>query len=290
MSMPESKFSKSTDSEEKIKLDSALIYAAWRQGLAYAGSKAAFEIGTVFVGNGAQIQVAGKSENGKKLGKIKDIINSNKYIGSFEIPDDIKPGDRIYFEVKLPKNGIDDRSNTIPVFPKPAVTNMKWSVQKARRGDMVTLSADVKNVEPGTEATVLILEHDRDGAHDKIAELPARIKNSKLAIDWNFEYHEDIDDIPTQAELEKYGGKYSPPEYFFVLKMSDFEYGKNQESGLLQFEDWIELQLVNYTGEEKYVLHLPDGSTKKGNFDDKGWVKIEKTLPGRYDIEIESEE
>ncbi len=288
--MPESKFSKSTDSEEKVKLDSALIYADWRQGLAYTGSKASFEIGTVFVGNGANIQVVGKSENGKKLGKINDTINNNVYIGEFEIADDIEPGDQIYFEVKLSKNGIDDQSNHIPVFPKPVVSNMKWSVQKASRGDIVTLSAEVKKVEPGTEATVLILEHDQDGAHDKIVELTAVIKNSKLELDWEYEYHEDIDDIPTQEEHEKYGGKYNPPEYFFVLKIGEFEYGKNQESGLLQFEDWIELQLVNYTGEEKYVLHLPDGSTQKGKFDDKGMVKAKKTLPGRYYIEIEGED
>ncbi len=288
--MVEIKHSKATDSENKIKMNSSLVYASWRRGSAHTGCKAAFEVGTSFVGNGAPVKVTGKREGGKKFGKVKGKMRANIFIGEFKIPKDFKPGDRIFFEVDLSKNGLKGKSNSIPVFPKPVVTNIKWSAEKAHRGSTLTLSADVKKVRGGTEAKVIIYEYDRDGAHDKITELPAVIENSAIEVEWEFEYHKDVDEIPTQKELDEYGGSYNPPEYFFVIRINDFEHGADQESGLLKFEDWIDLKLVNFTGKEKYVLHLPDGSTKKGDFDDKGRIVVKKTLPGRYYVEIEEEE
>jgi hypothetical protein len=287
--MSEIKHSKSTDSENKIKMDSSLVYASWRRGSAYAGSKAAFEIGTSFVGNGAPVKVTVKNDGGKKQGKIKGKMRANIFIGIFKVPKKIEPGDKIYFEVELSKNGLNGKSNSIPVFPKPLITNMKWSAKKACRKDTMTLSADVKKVRGGTEAKIIIYEYDRDGAHDKITELPAVVENSVIEVEWEFEYHKDVDEIPTQKELDQYGGSYNPPEYFFVIRINDFVYGAKQESGLLEFEDWVELKLVNFTGKEKYVLHLPDGNTKKGKFDDKGGIVVEKTLPGRYYVEIKEE-
>ena len=271
-------------------MDSSLVYASWRRGSAYAGCEAVFEVGTSFVGNGAPVKVTGKSDEGKKFGKVKGEMRANIFIGEFEIPKNFKPGVNIFFEVELSKNGLKGKSNSIPVFPKPVVTNMKWSAEKARRGDTLTLSADIKKVRGGTETKIIIYEYDRDGAHDKITEIPALVKNSAIEVGWEFEYHKDVDEIPTQKEMDEYGGNYNPPEYFFVIRINDFEYGAKQESGLLKFEDWIDLKLVNFTGKEKYVLHLPDGSTKKGEFDDKGRIVAEKTLPGRYYVEIEEEE
>jgi hypothetical protein len=288
--MSEIKHTKSTDSENKIKLDSALIYAAWRSGSAYVGCRAAFEVGTSFVGDGAPIKVSGKSKGGKKLGKVEGKMRANAFIGEFEAPEDLEPGDRIFFEVGLSDNGLEGKSNSIPVFPKPVIENMRWSAKEASRGDVLTLSADVKKVPDGTEAKFVIYEYDRDGAHDRITEIAAIVENSAIEANWEFEYHRDTDEIPTQEEMEKYGGEYNPPEYFFVIEINGFRYGTKQESGLLHFLDWMELQLVNFTGKEKYVLHLPDGSTRKGKFDDRGRIVEKKTLPGLYYVEIEEEE
>lgn len=288
--MTEIKHTKSTDSENEIKLDSSLVYTVWRSGSAYPGGKAAFEVGTSFVGDGAPVKITGKSESGKKLGKVKGQMRANTFTGEFEIPEDLEPGGRILFEVNLSKNGLDGESNSIPVFPRPVIEKMRWSAEEASRGDTLTLSADVKKVPAGTEAKVIIYEYDSDGAHDRITEIAAIVENSAIEVNWEFEYHRDTDEIPTQEEMEEYGGEYNPPEYFFVIEVNDFRCGAEQESGLLRFKDWIELQLVNFTGEERYVLHLPDGSTRKGEFDDQGRMVEKKTLPGRYYVEIEEKE
>lgn len=288
--MPDLKFTKSTDSKEEIKLESALIYADWRQGAVYTGHKAALEVVTVFVGNGAKIEMTGKTENGKKLGKIKDTIDSNRYIGFFEIPADVEPGDMAYFEVKLSANGIDGESSRVPVYPAPIVTNMAWSATEARRGDTLKLTADVDKVEPGTEATVTILEYDNDGAHDKIVDLPAVVKDKKIDISWEYEYHEDVDELPTSEEVQRYGASYNPPEYFFVIDINGFKSGTQQESGLLKFKDYIEISLRAADGapkaDERYVLHLPDGSKKEGRLDSRGKAREDGIPPGHVRVEF----
>jgi hypothetical protein len=87
---------------------------------------------TSFVGKGASIRITGKSEKGESLGKAKDKIKDNKYVGELEIPGDIELDDEIYFEVELSDNGLTGESNRIPVQPAIQVSNMKWSAREAR--------------------------------------------------------------------------------------------------------------------------------------------------------------
>jgi len=288
------KFTKSTDAEHEIELESSLISASWRAGKAIAGQTAKFEVQTAFVGEGATIKVTGKSENGKKLGKIKDVIKRNKYVGEFEIPEDTELDDMIYFEVTLPKNDLEGESNRIPVFPPVQVFNLKWSATEARRGDVLTLSADVNGLRDHEEVTVIIYEYDRDSAHDKIVELPATVMNKRVELQWEYEYHEDTDEIATQEELDKYGGKYNPPEYFFTVKVEDTEYGVKQESGLLTFKDWIEITLVDGEGNaianEEYILHLADGQQRRGTLDASGRAREDDIAPGTVRIEFPNSE
>jgi hypothetical protein len=284
------KYNKGTDTEHEIKLDSQLIYATWRTGKARAGGRAGFEVMTAMVGNGAKIKIKGKSENGEKLGKIKDVIKNNKYVGEFEIPEDIDLDDAVYFEVELPGNGLSGESNRIPAAPAIEVTHMKWSAEEARRGDMLTLSADVSGCGNGTEATVTIYEYDRDNIHDKIVTIPATVEKDKIELTWEYEYHEDTDEIATDEELKKYGKSYNPPEYFFVIEIDGQKFGRDQESGLLVFRDWIEVLFTNGPDipmeGEKYILHLPDGTTREGEFDGDGKLREDKIPPGRVFVEI----
>jgi len=287
--MPELKFTKSTDAEHEVKLDSTLVRASWLSGVAIAGQPAKFDVITSFVGNGAKIKITGMSEKGKKLGKISGEINNNVYVDAFLIPEDIEMDDEVYFEVELPKNGLSGESDRIPCIPPIEITNMRWSASEARRGDVLTLSADVEGVRPLTEVTITIYEFDRDGAHDRITELPGTVRNSKIEVQWEYEYHEDIDEIPTEEELQQYGRNYNPPEYFFTIKLGDVEYGREQESGLLTFKDWIEIRVLNYSGNESYILHLADGSERRGTFGEDGTAREEDVPPGRCSIEIERE-
>lgn len=286
----ELKFTKATDSEHEVELESFLISADWSSGVGYAGGKVGFEVRTALVGQGATIEVKGKSEKGKKLGTVKDKISNNTFIGEFDVPEDIEAGDEIFFEVSLSDNGLDGESARIPVRPIIDVTNIKWSAAEARRGDVLTLTADIKGAADDTEVLVTIMEYDSDNTHDKISEITTMVKDGKIELEWEYEYHEDVDEIPTEEELKKYGNSYNPPEYFFTITIAGEVYGKEQESGILEFKDWIEFELSNYSGKEKYILVYPDGTKEEGKFDDDGKAQIKNVKPGKFTIEVEIEE
>jgi len=284
----ELKYNKSTDTEHEIKLTSHLISAVWRYGAVHAGQIAPVEVLTSFVGNGAKIKITGKSENGKKLGKLNGKIRNNKFIGDLEIDEGAKIGDDAYFEVDISQAGVDGTSNNVPILPPIEVTNMKWSAAEARRGDILTLSADIEGVVSGTEVKIVIYEYDRDNVHDKIAELPATVIDDKIEIKWEYEYHEDTDEIASEEELQEYGNSYNPPEYFFVIEIHGQKFGIAQESSLLEFKDWIEIELVDDNDEPipdvEFEITLPDGSTQSGRLDSEGKVKIEDVPPGQFVI------
>ncbi len=283
-------FTKSVDTEHEIKLESRIVSAEWTVGVAYGGLPASFVVHTELVGYGAPIKVTGKSAKGKKLGKIKGVVADNVFKGSLTAPEDISLGDEVFFEASLPKHSLNAESESIPARPPIEVTNLKWSAAEARRGDVLTLTADVKNVLDDTPAVITIYEHDQDSAHDRIVELPVTIVGEKAELDWEYEYHEDTDEIPTEDELQKYGNSYNPPEYFFTLKVCEFEFGKEQESGLLLFKDWIEVSLANPMGKESYTLTLPDNSTREGKFDSEGRMREDGIPPGPILVQIKEEE
>ena len=284
------KYSKSTDSQHKIKLESSLVYAAWRTGIAPLGQSAPLEVFTSFVGDGAKIKIKGKSQKGKSLGKIDAVIKNNKFVGMLDIPDNLEIGEAVQFEVDLPQNGLSGKSNFIPVGPPIEATDLKWSATEARRGDILTMSAKVKGVPEGAEAKVVIYEYDADNVHDRITALPVIIQKNKIELLWEYEYHEDTDEVPTDEELKKYGKSYNPPEYFFVIEISGQKFGKKQESGLLIFKDWIEIILEDEEGKrvpnEQYVLHLPDGQQRQGALNGNGYAREEKIPPGGVTIEF----
>jgi hypothetical protein len=281
----------STDKPNKVTLDSRLVYAEWRQAVVYGGQEAGLEVATSFVGQGARIRIKGKSEKGKKLGKIDSTIRNNKYVGALHIPDDIEYGDSVYFEVKIPDNKLKGKSSHIPAYPLLTVSNMKWNPTEARRGDTVTLSAEVDGCLDNTDAQITIREYDADGAHDRIARIPANVVKNKIEVTWEYEYHEDTEDIPTQDDLKKYGGTYNPPEYFFVVDINGQKFGERRESGLLLFKDWIEIEAKNVLGEplrsRKYTITLPDGTEKKGTLDGDGYARADGIPPGLCSITIQ---
>ena len=287
-------FNKSTDSEHEIELESHLISASWITRKAIAGQTVVFEVVTSFVGEGAKIKVKGKSEGGLNLGKVKGKIKKNVFGGEFEIPEDAELGDRVYFEVTLPQNDLEGESDRIPVFPPVRVFNMSWGATEARRGDVLTLSAETSGMRDHTEVTLIIYEHDTDSAHDKIIELPVKVMGDRIEVRWEYEYHEDTDEIPTQEELDRYGSSYNPPEYFFTIKVENTEFGRDQESRLLKFKDWIEITLVDGEGNtianEDYVLHLADGEQRRGSLDANGHAREDNIGPGRVMIDFPNSE
>ena len=284
----EYEFTKATDEEHKIKIDSNLLYAVWKSGCARGGAEADFEVRTSFVGQGADIEITGKGDDYGKIKKIKDKIYNNRYNGRMPIPKDITPGDNVWFEVKLSKQGLKGKSNTIPGMPEPVLTKIQWDKKEARRGDIVKLQAELEQVADNTEAFVIIYEYDRDGNHDKVATIPTTVKNRKIGLQWEYEYHEDVDEVPTDEEMKKYGKKYNPPEYFFVIDIDGYKLGGKQESGLLEFKDWIEIIPEDDAGNRfpdmEFKIIAPDGSELTEKTDEKGKIILKDIKPGRYEL------
>ena len=281
-------YTKATDEVHVVTLESKITHAIWHSKAACVEEKAVFEVWTHFVGNGSDIQIKVEDKRGKKIEKLKGKVYGDYFAGSVIVPKKAK--EELSFTAKLPKHELEMKSETLKVIPPIKVTNMKWGQKEARREDLVKLSADIEGVPDETEVMIHIYEHDQDGAHDFITKFPCRVKNKKIEAEWEYEYHEDTDEIPTQQEMEEYGKNYNPPEYFFVVRIYGRRFGDNQESGVLKFKDWIEIKLIDSyrspIGDEKYVLYLVNGQKKKGKLDENGYAKIEDVPPGKYKIEF----
>ena len=220
-----------TDDVKKIELPSAIQQVLWTKRMAAPGGLVGLEVFTQFVGNNSKMKIEISDQSGKTFDKSKVRINANRFWGKIKVPADAK--DALYAKVKLPKHGLEMKSNPLFVLPPIEITNVKWDKKEARRGDVLKLTADIKTVPDGTEAEIEIWEHDADEAHDLITKFPVEVKNNKVEAEWEFEYHEDTDEIPTDEESEK---GYNPPEYFFRVKVGEV----HADSELLEFKDWIE--------------------------------------------------
>lgn len=270
-----------TDQIKKVKLPSSIQQVLWTKTRAAVGTKAGLEVFTQFVGSNSDLHIELYDKNAKKFDTIKVKISGNHFWKEIVVPD--KAIDELYAFVKLPKHDLCKKSNCLYVYPPVQIKNPKWDKKEARRGDILKLTADILNTYEGTEVEIQIWEHDADGAHDFITKFPAVVKNKKIEAEWEFEYYEDTDDIPTKEESEK---GYNPPEYFFRVILA----GVSADSGLLGFRDWIEIELAGEDGmtieNAEYILYLPDGQKKKGKLDDTGYAREENIPPGKCKIEF----
>ena len=281
-----------TDSQQKITVESQLIYALWEQGRAYAGFEAHFEVKTLLVGDGGKVKATLYTDKGKKLGKVEGVMVCNRWRGRIVIPEKVKPDDFVYLEVELPKHRLSLDSNSIPVRPPIEVSSMKWSKSEVHRDEEVMMTCNFTNgVEEGDEVTVIVYEYDNDGNHDPIVKIPTIIKNNKVELKWNYIYQEDTDDIPTEEELQKYGKHYNPPEYFFVVMVDTVPVGSRQESGILRFLDYIEFHVFNHkhvaVADKTYTITFADGKKQDGKLDKNGYVKLENVPAGPFMLEVE---
>lgn len=282
-------FELQVDTENKITVESSILYANWKYLAAHAGGESEFEIGTSLVGEGAPIEIIARTGNGKKIGTCKGFVSNNRYFGTVEIPEKMRYDDTIYFNCKLPKHKLNHESNEIPVRPKILIISMQWNKYEVRRGE--TLHCSVKFVdgciEDDSKATVVIKEYDSDKNHDIIAKIPAIIKKSKIDLDWEFQYVDDTDDIPTQEEMKKYGKRYSRPKYFFEVQLDGIVIGDQQESGLVKFKDTIVITAIKgrIPGEpQDYSISFADGSEIIKTTDKNGQIKLEDAIPGSFKV------
>lgn len=173
-----------------------------------------------------------------------------------------------------------------PLSEDWTVSSLRWSRDEAREGDSIALLANTSNLADGTPVQITIFEYDADGRHDRVRVLFGEVENQSIRLEWEYHYQDDVDDIPTQEEAERYGGKYNPPEYFFVIEVFGKTFGHGQESKLLRFRDWIEIRLSCFGTDEpfpneEFVIRFADNSKQQRRLDSRGFARIDGVPPGR---------
>ncbi len=267
-----------TDKTHEVKLESEIVSARWNARSAAAGSPVPFEARLRYVAPGAEAVIEFKA-GGKKVGTLETRVGLNVCAGTFEVPEDAK-GDLVY-EIQLKKHKLKAKSEPLSLAPSCTLENLKWDRDKARRGDVVKLTADVDGLSDGARVPIEIYEHDDDGGHELITKIEGEVSGGRLEARWEYEYHEDTHEIPTHEESEK---GYRAPEYFFRVNAG----GATADSGLLGFRDWVDLSLSiagsKPAAGEEYVFTMPDGSERKGKLDDQGKGRETDVPPGDFKV------
>jgi len=270
------------DKTHQVTLPSVIERVQWTDLRAAPGGAVGLEVSTRYAGNGSTLQIKLTDHQGTTHGTFKNQIHNNHLSAEVQVPPKAK--DALYAEVKLPNHGLKQKSPALLLTAPVKIKNAEWSKDEARRGDMLTLSADVKGVPDGTEAKIQIMEHDEESAHDSVTELTALVEKEKVEVEWEYEYHEDTDRIPTDEEAEK---GYKPPKYFFCVEVE----GVKAKSDLLKFKDWLEVEAVDHKGQPladaKCKITLADGSERQGTLDQNGKARLEDVPPGRFTVDLE---
>ncbi len=283
--MSEASFVVATDKKEKIKLESAILSACWVPGYAHAGFEAAFKVSTVFIAEGSSIEIKGKSSKGKAPDTVKGKVFDNKFTGTLLIPENAAVGSEAWFEVKLPKHGLTHESNRIPVRPALRVRQLQWDRSIIRRKEVVKMLCRFEDgVQDGEDAIVTVYEHNPDSCDCKVVSFPATISGNRIELQWEFDFFGDTSQIPTNEEKKKVQKQYIPPQYYFMVVVDGVAIGKDRESGLLKFADWLTIEVKKEDGapfeNATCSIILPDGKERSEKTDADGTIELKDIPPG----------
>ncbi len=259
--MPEHKGN--TDKENKVKLTSAIEQVVWTIGAASAGAKAGLEVYTQFVGNNSDISIEISDKSGKKFDTVKGKMSGNNYWTEITVPEKAK--DELYAEVKLSKQGLNKKSNSLYLFPPVKITNAKWEKKTTYQGEILKIKADITGLADGNEAEVQIWEHHPDEVHEMVTQYSTIIKNKKIETEWEFKFEGTPDELLAEVE----NGNKNAPQFFYRIKAA----GITADSDLIGM-NWVFLELIGEDGyplpNEKYIIELSGGGKKVGMLDGDG--------------------
>jgi hypothetical protein len=275
-------YQRQTDQVHEIELPSAISLAMWDRSATSVGEEVGLHVYTHFVGDGSEMRITIRNSSGRRLDRLEGRVYGNRFRGTYTVSD--RAREAIYFEAELKKHGLTKISTEMEIIPPITITNAQWSQQEAGRGDILELTADVSGAPDGTEALIKIYEYDEDETHDFVTKFPTLVENGKIKAEWEYEYYEDTDDIPTAEESER---GYNPPEYFFKVIIR----GTEVESQLLEFKDWIEFRFQvdeeNYLPDVQATFTYPDGQQETRVIPEDGVIRFDNIPPGRYTLEVQ---
>lgn len=158
-----------------------------------------------------------------------------------------------------------------------AVYGAKWSKESAKVGDKVKLTAKTSGIPGGEKAVCEIFVRDSNYADQLLQTLETKVDNDAIEVEWEFKVDEKY--LQIQNDKEK-TPKYSSPAFYFRVKSGDLA----SRSGLLKYEDFIELKLKDDQGkpmaDKKFRLYLSNGEIREGQLDSNGYAKVDKIPAG----------
>jgi hypothetical protein len=274
-------YERPTDQSHQIQLDSTIEQVMWSRTLASPGGTIGLEVFTHYVGNGAEMTIALRDHTGASFGTYDVKLYGNRWKADVVVPPEARQA--LYAKAKLPKHGLEKESAPLLLLPNIEVKNAKWSQETARRGDIVTLTADVLRAPDGMETLITVFEHDDEGAHEMITKMLALVDGERVEVDWEFNFPGDVEEIPSHDETEE---GYLPPRFFFRVDAL----GKTADSGLLTFQDMIEIEVVDHEevplSDLEYKVTFADGTEQEGTLDENGYARIEDVPPGKFHVEV----
>ncbi len=167
-----------------------------------------------------------------------------------------------------------------------------WAKKEARPDETVSFSAKVDGFEDGTPATVQVLERGHQGTDAVVDEMTVQVEGGQVEGEWTYVYpweeadqaEDDSGDDAGSDDEDRSQEGYSAPQYYVEIRVENC----TARSGLLKYQDYIEIKLKDYQGEpvsrEPYVVTLPNGDIRKGTLDAQGYAKEESVPPGRFDL------
>lgn len=274
-------YERPTDQSHHIQLDSTLEQVMWLRTLASPGGTIGLEVFTHYVGNGAAMTIALRDHTGASFGTYDVQVYGNRWKADVVVPPEARQA--LYAKATLPQHGLEQESKPLLLLPNIDVKNAQWSQTTARRGDILTLTADVLKAPDGMETLITVFEHDEDGAHEMITKMIALVDGEQVEVDWEFQFPGDVEEIPSHDETED---GYFPPRFFFRVDAL----GKTADSDLLAFQDMIEIEVVDHEevplGERTYKVTFADGTEQEGTLDENGYARIEDVPPGKFQVAV----
>lgn len=254
-----------TDKTTTITLPSAIEQVLWMQWIAAPGGRVGLEVFTKYVGSNAELEVTLTDKDGKKHGTLKDKIHNNHYETQVSVPVDARTA--LFATVKLAKHGLEKKSGALLLTAPFTFTNARWDRPIACRGDVLPITADVKDLPDGSEVTVSVWAYDPDGSHERLTFFPGLVVSGKVQAEWAFDYHGDL-------VADTAGRDGQALEFFYRVEKD----GITVDSDLIKFI-WVIVELVGEDDKpvpsQRYEVRLPDGTKRQGRLDLEGRALID---------------
>lgn len=165
-----------------------------------------------------------------------------------------------------------------------AIYSAKWSKDTAKVGDAIKLTAKTSGIPSGEKAVCEIFVRDSNYADRLLETLETTVDSDAIEIEWVFQVDEKYITIQTDKELTP---RYSAPAFYFLVRSANLQ----SRSGLLRFEDFLELRLKDDQGKplanKKFRLYLSNGEIRDGVLDGSGYAKVDKIPPGNVRVSFD---